>query len=116
MENFFVHMIYEKEDGNSYTIKYDNMSHDDFIELYGKISDRLIYMKVVSMEDKPETIGYDVDFWIVDIVSMNKEGKKRTTKCQCRNLTDLSSMVLNYKAPRGYIVIKWDIVRGEVLC
>lgn len=114
-ENFFVHLTYETDDCQLYTIKYDNMARHDFEELYGMISDRLVYMKVVGMDEKPKEIGLDETFWIVDIISINKDGKQRSTKCECRNLTDLSSLVLNYRSSRGYVVMKYDIIRGEAL-
>ena len=115
LENFFVQVTLENEKEEAYTLKHENMSRNDFEEYYGTITDRLIMLKLMPMETKPIEIGFNETFWIVDIVSMNKNGKKRSSHCECRNQTDLSALIFNYKPPRGYVVIKYDIVRGEVL-
>lgn len=115
MENFFIQITLEDDKQKVYVEKHENMSRDDFEEYYGKITDRLVHLKLMPMESKPIEIGLEETFWIVDIVSLNKDGKRRTTTCECRNQTDLSAMIFNYKPPRGYVVVKYDIVRGEVL-
>lgn len=114
-ENLYVYVTLEKDNGEIYNLKNEHFSRSDFEEFYGMLTDRLVYLKVGEMAELPEKMGEEESFWIVDIVSMNKDGKLSNSRCECRNLTDLSSLVLNYRGKRGYVPIKYDIVKGEVL-